>query len=185
MKYIIILSYLFFISEFILMLIKRSKKKTSKQRGDKGSLILLWVVITLCFTFGFIFANYSKWGFNNYILSGIGYLIILSGMIIRWMSIFQLKKAFTVDVAIGTEQKLKTDGMYKIIRHPSYLGLLLIMIGFSISMNSLISVLLVTIPMFLAINYRIIVEEKLLTEGFGDVYNNYKTKTKRLIPWVY
>jgi len=101
------------------------------------------------------------------------------------MSIFQLKKAFTVDVAIGTEQKLKTDGMYKIIRHPSYLGLLLIMIGFSISMNSLISVLLVTIPMFLAINFRIIVEEKLLTEGFGDVYNNYKTKTKRLIPWVY
>jgi len=69
MKYIIVLSYIFFISEFILMLIKRSKKKTSKQRGAKGSLILLWVVITLCFTFGFIFANYSKWGFNNYILS--------------------------------------------------------------------------------------------------------------------
>lgn len=167
------------------MLVKRSGASSSKIQKDKGSLILLWITITICFTLGFIFAYWRVWGFNEYLIYGCGLLIILLGSVVRWASILQLKKAFTVDVAVGTEQKLKTDGMYLIIRHPSYLGLLFIMIGFSISMNSLISIALVTIPMFLAINYRIIVEEKVLTEGFGDAYKNYKTKTKRLIPWVY
>lgn len=167
------------------MLIKRSKKSTSKHRKDEGSLILLWIVITLCFTFGFMFSGYRVWNYNNIIVTGFGVILIFVGLIIRWIAIIQLKKAFTVDVAIGIEHNLKTDGMYKVIRHPSYLGLLLIMIGFSISMSSLISIVVVTAPMFLAINYRITVEEKALTEGFSEAYESYKAKTKRLIPWVY
>lgn len=167
------------------MLVKRSNKSKSKQRNDRGSLILFWITISICFTLGFMFANHKVWNFSNYILFGIGLFIILIGLSIRWLSILQLKKAFTVDVAVGTEQKLKTDGMYKVIRHPSYLGLMLIMVGFSISMNSLISIALVTIPMLLAIHYRIVVEERVLSDGFGDVYKNYISKTKRLIPWVY
>lgn len=185
MKYLIFLSWIFFISEFLLMLVKRSGATSSKVQKDKGSLILLWITITICFTLGFIFAYWRVWGFNEYLIYGSGLFIVLLGFIIRWASILQLKNAFTVDVAIGTEQKLKIDGMYKVIRHPSYLGLLLIMIGFSISMNSLMSVVLIIMPMFLAINYRIIVEEKVLTEEFGDAYKNYKSTTNRLIPYVY
>ena len=167
------------------MLIKRSGKGSSKVQKDKGSLVLLWVSIPLCFALGFTFANYHHWGFSEYLVYGIGLFIVLFGFIVRWASILQLKKAFTVDVAIGDKQKLKTDGMYKVIRHPSYLGLFLIMIGFSISMNSLISIALVILPMFLAIHYRIVVEEKVLSDGFGEAYKNYITKTKRLIPWLY
>jgi len=167
------------------MLVKRSGTTSSKIQKDKGSLILLWITITICFTLGFIFAYWRVWGLNEYLIYGCGLFIILLGFVVRWASILQLKKAFTVDVAVGAEQKLKTDGMYKIIRHPSYLGLWLIMIGFSISMNSLISIALVIIPMFLAINYRVIVEEKVLAEGFGDAYKNYQSTTKRLIPYVY
>lgn len=185
MKYIIFLSYLFFISEFLLMVVKRSKKNTSKQQRDRGSLILLWVTITLCLTFGFIFASYHIWGFSNFIVSGIGFLVILLGFIIRWLAILQLKKAFTVDVAIGQEHELKTNGMYKYIRHPSYLGLLLIMTGFSICMNSLMSVLVVVIPMLLVVMYRISVEERILIEEFRESYISYKKSTWKLVPWLY
>jgi len=184
MKYLIFLSYIFFISEFILMLVKRSKKSTSKQQKDKGSLVLLWVTISLCFTFGFIFADYNRWDISHLIMAVIGLLIIIVGFIIRWTAILQLKKAFTVDVAIGTEHKLNTDGIYKTIRHPSYLGLLIIMTGFAISMNSIISILVITIPMLIVLLYRISVEESLLTEEFGNDYIAYKAKSKRLIPWV-
>jgi protein-S-isoprenylcysteine O-methyltransferase Ste14 len=185
MKYIIYLSFLFFISEFLLMLVKRSKRSKSKQQRDKGSLVLLWVTITLCFTFGFIFANYHIWEFNNFIIAGIGLLFILVGIIIRWMAILQLKKAFTVDVAIGQEHELTTNGLYKWIRHPSYLGLLLIMTGFSVCMNSLISILVIVIPMFVVLWYRISVEEKLLVEAFGDQYIEFCRRTKRLIPLIF
>lgn len=187
MKYIIILSYIFFTSEFILMLLKRSKKKTSKQRSDKGSLALLWVMITLCLTFGFVFsfANYHDWDMAKYVTVGIGALIILIGGLIRWLSILQLKKAFTVDVAIGDEQTIKTDGMYKSIRHPSYLGLYLIMIGFSICMYSFFSVLVIAIPMLLVLLYRIKVEENVLIDEFGEKYIAYKAKTKKMLPGIF
>lgn len=167
------------------MLVKRSKKSTSKQQKDKGSLVLLWVTITLCFTFGFIFADYSRWGISHLIMAIIGLLAIIVGFIIRWVAIIQLKKAFTVDVAIGTEHKLKTDGIYKTIRHPSYLGMLMIMTGFAISMNSIISILVIVIPMIIVLLFRISVEESLLVEAFGNQYIEYKSKTKKLIPWVY
>ncbi|NOU16138.1 MAG: isoprenylcysteine carboxylmethyltransferase family protein [Bacteroidales bacterium] len=185
MKYLIFLSYIFFISEFLLMLVKRSKKSTSKHQKDKGSLVLLWVTISICFTFGFIFADYSRWNLSHLIMAVIGLLIIIVGLIIRWVAILQLKKAFTVDVAIGTEQKLKTDGMYKTIRHPSYLGMLMIMIGFAISMNSIMSILVIVIPMIIVLLFRISVEETLLLEAFGNQYIEFRSKTKKLIPWLY
>jgi protein-S-isoprenylcysteine O-methyltransferase Ste14 len=166
------------------MLVKRSKKSTSKQQKDKGSLVLLWVTISICFTFGFIFADYSRWNLYHLIMAIIGLLIIIAGFIIRWVAILQLKKAFTVDVAIGTEHKLKTDGLYKTIRHPSYLGMLMIMIGFAIYMNSIMSILVIVIPMFIVLLYRISVEESVLTEEFGNDYIAYKAKSKRLISWV-
>jgi protein-S-isoprenylcysteine O-methyltransferase Ste14 len=97
----------------------------------------------------------------------------------------QLKKRFTVDVAINREHDLKTDGMYKIIRHPAYLGLFLIFTGLAISLNSIISLLVIIIPVFLVIQYRIYVEEAVLIEEFGDVYRQYSARTKRIIPWIF
>lgn len=185
MKYLLYLSWIFFLSEFLLMLVKRSGASSSKVQKDKGSLILLWITITICFTLGFIFANWRVWGFNEYVIYGFGIAIVLLGFIIRWASILQLNKAFTVDVAIGNEHKLKTDGIYSAIRHPSYFGLLMIMLGFSISMNSLVSVTVVLFPMFMVLHYRIVVEEKLLIDEFGKEYTAYHARTKRLIPWVY
>lgn len=182
MKYLILLSVLFFVSEFLLMLVKRSKKIERKRQNDKGSLVLLWVVITICFTFGFMFASYRTWTLINYAIAILGVMVILAGAIIRWISIIQLSSAFTVNVAIGNNHKLKTDGVYKYVRHPSYSGLLLIMFGFSVSMNSYISILIITIPMLIVILYRIKVEEEILLAEFGDEYSNYKKNTEKLIP---
>ena len=185
MKLLIYLSYLFFLSEFILAIVKRSSKSNSSIQNDKGSLILLWITITICFTGGFMFANYRIWELMNFVVYYIGLLFILIGITIRWMAIIQLKKAFTVNVAIVKEHKLKDDGIYRIVRHPSYLGLLIIMVGFSIGMNSVTSIIIVAIPMVIVILYRIYVEEKVLINAFGDDYKVYRTKTKKLIPWLY
>jgi protein-S-isoprenylcysteine O-methyltransferase Ste14 len=166
------------------MIVKHSKRIESKRQSDKGSLVLLWVVITLCFTFGFMFANYRTWNLVNYAICFLGVAIIISGLSIRWLSIIQLSSAFTVNVAIANNHKLKTDGIYKYVRHPSYLGLLLIMLGFSVGMNSYISIIIVTFPILLAILYRIKVEEDILLLEFGNDYLEYCNKTKKLIPCV-
>lgn len=115
----------------------------------------------------------------------VGLCIFLIGITVRWISIIQLNKAFTVDVVIAENHKLKTDGIYKSIRHPSYFGLLLICFGLSIAMNSIISIVVITIPVSLAITYRIKIEENTLMNEFGDTYESYMTKTHKIIPKLY
>jgi protein-S-isoprenylcysteine O-methyltransferase Ste14 len=182
---IICLAYLFGISETILAFTKRSKKKTVKIKKDRGSLIIMYVVFTISMTAGFFLADFRSQTSLHYIMISLGLIIYLLGLLIRWTSIIQLKKAFTVDVAIVQEHELKTDGLYKIIKHPAYLGLFMIFLGLSISMNNLLSVLVIAIPVFLAIAYRIKVEEAVLIEEFGSKYKEYSESTKRIIPFVY
>jgi protein-S-isoprenylcysteine O-methyltransferase Ste14 len=180
------LQILFFISEVLLLIAKRSKTNTPKNSRDKRSLLLLWIVIIACLSGGPFSAAYHVWSFNNYeavVLTGE--IICVTGFITRWIAILQLGKMFTVDVAIVSDHQLKTSGLYKIVRHPSYLGLILIIAGLAVCMNSVLSFLIMFVPTFLALNYRINIEEKALTDEFGDQYNQYQNKVKKLIPGIY
>ena len=185
MKLLNYLSFLFFISEFVLMILKRSKNTSAKKREDKGSLLILWLSIILTLTAGFYIAALGISGFSNVFIYYSGIVLYLSGLILRWGAIIQLNKAFTVDVAVSENQSLITGGLYKKIRHPGYAGLLLIPAGLSIALNNVISILIIIVINFAAVSYRIYIEEKLLSEEFGNLYTEYKSKTKKIIPGVY
>ena len=184
-KIVIYFSALFFLSELVLMIVKRSKKKGTEIKNDNKSLLLFWITIPVSLSLGFYAANYHQWGTLQYSVAVLGLGIFVIGVVLRWVSIIQLKKEFTVDVAILKDHQLKTNGLYKKIRHPSYLGLLLICFGLSIAMNSIISLLVITIPIFLALAYRIKTEENILMKVFGESYKDYKKTTYRMIPGVY
>ena len=81
--------------------------------------------------------------------------------------------------------KIIESGMYKSIRHPGYLGQIVIFIGISTSMSNWLSIVLMMIPIALGYGYRIEVEERFMTEQMGEYYLNYKNRTKRLIPMIY
>jgi len=180
MMTIVYLSLVFGFSELMLMIFKRSKAGFSKTQKDNGSMIVIWILITLGFFGGF----YLSKPVNDF-LEGFGFIFIVAGLIIRWVAILQLGKSFTVDVAITDTAKLKTDGLYERVRHPSYSGLLAIVMGFSFIMSSFYSFLVLSIPVFLAICYRIDVEEKVLINEFGNSYLEYKSRTKRIIPGIF
>jgi protein-S-isoprenylcysteine O-methyltransferase Ste14 len=178
-------SILFFLSELGLMITKHSKKKGIKTKNEKKSLVLIWITIGLSLTIGFNTANYQEWNKLNNVIALLGLSTFIVGIIIRWISIIQLAKEFTVNVAILSNHKLKTDGMYKHIRHPSYSGLLLICFGISIALNSIISIFVIIIPISLALLYRIKIEENILINEFGEVYKNYIIKTHKIIPKIF
>ena len=77
-----------------------------------------------------------------------------------------------------------TDGLYGIVRHPSYLGLLINALGWALAFRSGVGVLLTAllIPALLA---RIRAEEALLHAHFGSDYERYRRRTSRLIPGIY
>jgi protein-S-isoprenylcysteine O-methyltransferase Ste14 len=169
----------------LLMLLKRSKKIKSKVNKDQKSLLLFWIVIPISISLGFRFANYQSWERIQVIIAIIGIVVFLLGEIIRWLSITQLAEAFTVNVTITKNHQLKTTGLYSIVRHPSYFGLLLVVLGLSIAMNSLYSIFLVCIPIFLVLAYRIKIEEIALIDEFKLTYKEYTKNTKRILPYIY
>jgi protein-S-isoprenylcysteine O-methyltransferase Ste14 len=186
MPYYAYLQLLFFISELFLLILRRSKKGAVKNNRDRRSLLILWLVIGGCLGIGPYTATYHIWAINNTMVIVItGVSICIAGFIIRWTAILQLGKMFTVDVVIADHHTLKTTGLYKIVRHPSYLGLILIVAGLEVCTGSAFTFLIIFIPVFMAMSYRIAIEEKALTEEFGDQYKTYKTKVKKLIPGVY
>jgi protein-S-isoprenylcysteine O-methyltransferase Ste14 len=180
MRPLIYLSFAYAFSEFLLMLVKRSKDSSVKTRSDKGSLIFLWLMITAGFTTGFFLSKPV-----DFILEGFGLPLIIGGLIIRWIAILQLGNSFTVDVAITDKASLKTDGIYEKIRHPSYLGMLLVVTGFAVTMSSFYSFLVLVVPVFTAIIYRISIEEKVLISEFGSSYTRYMESTKKIIPRIF
>lgn len=185
MKVLIYLSFAFCFSELLLLIMKRSRLHSAKIRNDGGSLIFLWVAITAGFTGAFFLAKYTDFNEIDRFFKGFGSVFLVVGLLVRWFAVFQLGKSFTVDVAITDSANLKTDGLYERVRHPSYLGLLLMLGGFSLQMGSAWSFLILVIPVFIALNYRINIEEKLLISEFGDSYRDYKSKTKKLIPGIF
>lgn len=181
------LQLIFFVSELALLIFKRAKSGKIKNERDRRSLLMLWIVIALSLCAGpWAAFNYHIWGLDNsqaVVIAGI--TIFAAGFIIRWVSIYQLGRMFTVNVVISDTHILKTSGLYKIARHPSYLGLLLIIIGLGISLDSLLSVMVMIVPSFIALNYRIGIEEQALVEEFGQQYTDYKGRVKKLVPGIY
>jgi protein-S-isoprenylcysteine O-methyltransferase Ste14 len=107
------------------------------------------------------------------------------GLSIRIYSMRKLNKSYTRILQTTEQQKLYTGGLYKIIRHPGYLGTILIWIYFGFAIENYI-VIFIAIPMtFISYTYRIKSEEKMLLNQFGQEYADYQKKSWRLIPYIW
>jgi protein-S-isoprenylcysteine O-methyltransferase Ste14 len=174
-----------FLSEILLHRYLRSKK-TDKQNTDKGSLRIIWVLIVIA-NFSAVFVSIYHYlpVSENQVIAYAGLALILLGMALRLIVVASLGKYFTVDVTIKQDHKLKKDGFYAYVRHPSYFASILSFIGFGISLNNWISLLIITVLIFTAFMIRIRIEEKALIDHFGSEYLDYRKKTKGLIPFIY
>jgi protein-S-isoprenylcysteine O-methyltransferase Ste14 len=186
MIWILVVTYFtWFFSEVLISLYRRSEK-TEEQSKDKGSLALIWTVII---TANFVGYFISMWipapiAENQYIRY-IGLAVIIIGVILRLTIIGSLGKFFTVNVTIREDHKLKTDGFYKYLRHPSYSASLLSFAGYGISLNNWISLAIIFCSVLTAFLIRIRIEERVLAAHFGTSYAEYTARTKRLIPFVF
>jgi protein-S-isoprenylcysteine O-methyltransferase Ste14 len=124
------------------------------------------------------------WTIDGDAIRWLGVLLFAAGGALRIWPVFVLGNRFSGLVAIQPGHTLVTSGVYGIIRHPSYLGLLINSLGLSLAFRSGVGVLLTVllIPTLLA---RIHAEENLLCSQFGDDYNAYRSRTWRVIPGIF
>jgi protein-S-isoprenylcysteine O-methyltransferase Ste14 len=182
---IIVFSTLYGFFEIFMSRRQQDKREISKS-GDKGSIWLLTISISIGYWLSFIIAS-TKMGriyhWNTFFV--IGSILALTGLIIRVTSILKLKQQFTYTVTKIENHELIETGLYKIIRHPGYLGQLIIFLGISTCLSNWLSILLMIIPILLGYLNRINVEEKFMVEQMGQKYLDYQKRTKRLIPPIY
>lgn len=117
----------------------------------------------------------------NYINLYIGLIMILIGQFIRSLSMYTANESFNHYIQrnnSNNKHKLITNGIYLILRHPSYFGFFVWFIGLEIFLNNLISLIIGGIILWNFFKQRIEFEEKFLIDFFGDDYINYRKRTK-------
>ena len=171
-----------FIAGKILLRGRRAKTKL-----DGGSLAAFDVSGVLTIPAGIVpgFTDYGRVrAFEPYVAAA-GLALLAAGTALRWAAIRALWRYFTVNVSILEGQRVVRAGLYGVVRHPSYTGLLLRYLGFGLAFANWLSAALVFLPLLCATVCRIRVEEKALRAHFGGEYESYASVTKRLVPGIY
>ena len=117
------------------------------------------------------------------VLAALG--VMLLGLFVRLWAALHLGWFYTSTLLVTEGQTVVDSGPYSRVRHPGYLGTILLWTGFGVLTSNL--ALAVLFPaMFVAVYLRrISVEEKMLAEQLGPDYARYQERTKRLIPYVF
>ncbi len=124
------------------------------------------------------------WIFDGEAVRWLGVVLYALGGALRIWPVFVLGRRFSGLVAIQPGHRLVTSGLYGVIRHPSYLGLIVLSVGWALAFRSGVGLLLVALTIVPVIG-RIEAEERLLRSQFGAEYDAYRARTWRLIPWLY
>ena len=124
------------------------------------------------------------WTIDGDTVRWIGVALYAVGGVLRLWPVFVLGRRFSGLVAIQPDHELATDGIYRTVRNPSYLGLLVLSLGWALAFRSLVGLLLALL-MLIPLIARIRSEEALLRSQFGTAYDEYCARTWRLVPGVY
>jgi len=115
-------------------------------------------------------------------LQYVGFVLFAAGILLREWAIYVLGRHFTVRVQVREKASLIIHGPYSRIRHPSYTGTLLTILGIAIAVGTWFGAFFALALKLIAYRYRINVEEQALQEAFGPEWDDYKKRTWKLIP---
>jgi protein-S-isoprenylcysteine O-methyltransferase len=180
------LGLIYLVSEILLTLTRRSRSKTGTKQ-DRSTLGIIWLVIAVSITAGvFVAQNFRSAALPHGQMFAIaGVVLFVAGLILRWWAIVILGRFFTVDVTIEKDHELVERGPFRVVRHPSYTGVLLAFVGLGLSLCNWAALLVILLPISAAFIHRMNVEEDALSDALGARYADYIKRTKRLVPFVY
>ena len=190
--FLVLVGFVFGVGTILAYIIRRRQlwesadpgKITRQEQGDRS----FWL-IAISLAIGFFLPPLEYLFIKTLFTPSVGlaitsFMLIASGTIIFVRVRRVLRKAYSGHLAVKIDQVLVQSGPYRFIRHPAYTGFLLMAIGISAGYESLIGGINLFL-LFFSIRYRILVEEILLVDHFGQVYLQYAEKTKKLIPFIW
>jgi len=157
---------------------------TREDRGNRWVLAAFAVIGALNAWLPAYAERQEFWTFGGDAVRWLGVALFAVGGALRLWPVYVLGNRFSGLVAIQQGHTLVTDGIYRVIRHPSYLGLLLNSLGWALAFRSGVGLLLTALTL-VPLVARIRAEERLLQTQFGAEYDAYRARTSRLVPGLY
>lgn len=176
-----------FAPEWLGTFFQRPEKGAVKR--DRGSHLVLYIAIVA----GIFAAFYCVGGaapaatitWHQPLWFWTGIALMLIGLAFRWYAIRVLGRFFTRDVATRPGQYVVDTGPYRLIRHPSYAGSLLMFVGTGLAMTNWASLAVILLGFAIGFGYRVHVEEQTLCTDLGEPYRDYMRRTHRFVPFVW
>jgi protein-S-isoprenylcysteine O-methyltransferase len=182
----LLLGVVYLISELLLTVTRRSRSRIGTKQ-DRSTLLVVWLVITVSVAAGICVAkNWPPAALPHHrsvMFTGVALFVV--GLLLRWWAIITLGRFFTVDVTIEPDHELVERGPFRMVRHPSYTGVLLAFVGLALTLGNWAALLVILVPIGAAFIHRMNVEENALSGALGRQYTDYMRRTKRLVPFIY
>lgn len=139
-----------------------------------------WQVIPFVYIFSpwLDFANYSLPGWTGW----VGTLLLAAALTIHWQAYATLGRNWSPKLDVRGEQELVTTGIYGVLRHPIYTGMILWGLAHPLLFHNWIAGLAMLAAFTPLLLIRIPREEKMMIEHFGDAYRAYMAHTGGIIP---
>ena len=163
---------------------EESKNADSK---DSGSMRVMTVAMSAALLLAFPLAFLERWSFpepRHRSLFAAGMVLVVLGSLLRRYCWRTLGEYFTGDVQVRSGQPVIRAGPYRLVRHPSYSGGILMNAGVGLALCSWLTLGLLTITAVVTYIYRVRIEEAALLGTLGEPYRAYMRETKRFIPSV-
>jgi protein-S-isoprenylcysteine O-methyltransferase Ste14 len=115
----------------------------------------------------------------------LGAVVFSSGLALRGWAVRELGRFFKFTVVVQADHMVVDTGPYRLVRHPSYTGLLTVELGLGIMLGTWLSIPACLLPPLIAFAVRLVTEERVLARELGAPYREYMSRTHRLIPGVW
>jgi len=159
------------------------QRGATRVKRDRGSRALISVSIFVSVLIAFYFGYGGVGVLPDWIFS-VGIFLMFLGVLVRQYAIAVLGRFFSLSVQLSEDHKVIDRGPYRLVRHPSYTGILITFAGLGLAVQSLGALLVLLLFFAMSFGYRMYVEERTLLSGLGPDYASYMKRTKRLIPFL-
>lgn len=165
-----------------------SLEKVVSRRRRPLELVLL-TLVSLGFVLPLVWAALPVLAFADYPLRPIpfiaGILCLAIALTLLYRSHADLGTNWSVTLAVRAQHRLVTHGVYRLVRHPMYLALLLYASGLALVLPNWLAGLWYGGAMALLVAVRMGPEEQMMLDAFGKDYERYMARTRRLIPGLW
>jgi protein-S-isoprenylcysteine O-methyltransferase Ste14 len=158
---------------------------TREERGDRSFWLITLGMIAVFYLSPLEYIYIAALLPRTVWVEGFGMVLVLLGSALFVWARRALGVNYSGHVSVKRGQELVQSGPYRIIRHPAYTGYLLMALGIAIGYSSIAGLAAILVFLLPSLLYRVKVEEKFLSEHFGESYRRYAGRTKRLIPGIW